>query len=119
MALKDTFQKIPVTIFKVFKSLVRGVSYVKTADDGFTAPVVTAVPIDALIISTTGIDVTRLSFYHLIQPLDKLCYLKGVDVSFEVKNGDRILDGTDAFEVKAFDVDAAGALYTLLVRGIL
>jgi len=51
--------------------------------------------------------------------LDKLCYLKGVDVSFEVQNGDRILDGTDAFEVKAFDVDAAGALYTLLVRGIL
>lgn len=121
MSLKTTFQKIPVTVFKVFKSLIVSVKYVKTVNDGFTAAVTTSTDIDALIISTTGVDITRLAFYHHIQPMDKLCFLKGVDVaskSIVVQNGDTIKESNDVFEVKELDVDAAGALYILLLRGV-
>jgi len=120
MSIKTVLQKAPVIIFKVLKSLVQVVEYQKKVDDGFGTATVTKYHPEMIVTSTAGISPTSVSFYSKMQSNDKIGMIKGVSVvGYEIANDDRVVDKDgNLLEVKEFDVDAAGALYVLLLRGI-
>lgn len=121
MSIKSTLRKVPVIIFRILKSLIRVVEYQKRANDGFSAEVVSSFHPEMIISSTSGLEVKKLSFYSRIQPKDKIGFIKGIDVvGYVIENDDQIIDiDGNVYEVKEFEVDAAEALYILLLRGVL
>ena len=120
MSIKTVLQKAATTAFKVFKSLIQHVTYVKVSDDGFGTTVTSTYPVDMIVTGTSGVSPTSVSFYSKIQAEDKIGMLKGSSVvGFVVAIEDRVIaeDGSK-YDVKAYDVDAAKALYIFLLRGV-
>lgn len=119
MSIKTIIQKVPVTIFKVLKSLVQTTDYQKIISDGFDKTI-THNPLDMIIISASGIDLRTVSFAGEVQPQDMIGLVKGVSVvGFKISNDDKVVDENGViYTVKKFDVAPANSLYTLLLRGI-
>lgn len=122
MSIKTILQKAATTAFRVFASLVTSVSYLEISDDGFgTVTTVTHTGVPVLILSTAEVDVSKLTFSDRINPTDKLCLLQGVTVAAEgitVHRNHKITIGSVNWTIIDFDVDAAEALYTCLLRKV-
>lgn len=115
--IKKLFRNIPVTIFKVFKDLI-----VEATWHPFTQNLLdedTAEPrtFNIIIIETLheNIDILR---FNDIQPNDRLGYVRGVDIDFEIQNGDRIEVENKTYEVADQEILAADALYIFLLRKV-
>lgn len=115
--IKKLFRNIPVTIFKVFKDLI-----VEATWHPFTQNLLdedTAEPrtFNMIIIETLheNIDILR---FNDIQPNDRLGYVRGVDIDFEIQNGDRIEVENKTYEVADQEILAADALYIFLLRKV-
>lgn len=115
--IKKLFKNIPVTIFKVFKDLI-----VEATWHPFTQNLLdedTAEPrtFNMIIVETLheNIDILR---FNDIQPNDRLGYVRGVDIDFEIQNGDRIEVENKTYEVADQEILAADALYIFLLRKV-
>lgn len=115
--IKKLFRNIPVTIFKVFKDLI-----VEATWHPFTQNLLdedTAEPrtFNMIIVETLheNIDILR---FNDIQPNDRLGYVRGIDIDFEIQNGDRIEVENKTYEVADQEILAADALYIFLLRKV-
>lgn len=115
MGLKTTFRNIPVIIFDVFKDLVVKATYQRYSENLLEDKPSTPVTFDMIVIETTKKDIYRTNFEN-IQPLDRLGYVRGVDITFTVQNGDRITVDDTVYEIVNQEIIAADALYMLLLR---
>lgn len=124
MALLDVFQGLPGTIFNVFGSLVlQGNLIIASDNDGWSdlPPTPDEYPVDVLRTSYSKLDAEKVSFYEFIQVNDVVALVKGEQVTVPIDTADA-LEITDRFsrtiryDIVAFDVDAADALYILLLR---
>lgn len=123
MSLNKTFQKAARTIFKVFKSLIFKVEYAVAVNAGFDSSNFKNYPVDMIIDSYAERDVQFLSFSNLIQPTDVKGLVRGEQLRghgiLKVTTLDKIVKNEDTtYAIIAYDVDAAEALYTLLLRKV-
>lgn len=124
MALIDLFQGLPDTIFTIFASLILpGVLIIDSDDDGWanTAPVNPTYPVDVIRTSLSKEDAQKTSFYEHIQVSDVVALVKGSQVTIPLDTADALqitdrFNRTIKYHIVAFDVDAADALYILLLR---
>lgn len=70
-----------------------------------------------IILETNHENIDILRFKN-IQPHDRLGYVRGIDIDFEVQNGDRITVEGKTYEVAEQEIVAADALYILLLRKV-
>ena len=116
--LKKLFRRnIPVLIFKIFKDL-----QVQATWRSFSQNLLDEVPLqprtfNMIILETNHENIDILRFKN-IQPHDRLGYVRGIDIDFEVQNGDRITVEGKTYEVAEQEIVAADALYILLLRKV-
>ena len=114
--LKKLFRRnIPTLIFKIFKDL-----QVQATWRPFSQNLLDEVPpqprtFNMIILETNHENIDILRFKN-IQPHDRLGYVRGIDIDFEVQNGDRITVEGKTYEVAEQEIVAADALYIFLLR---
>lgn len=114
--LKKLFRRnIPTLIFKIFKDL-----QVQATWRPFSQNLLDEVPpqprtFNMIILETNHENIDILRFKN-IQPHDRLGYVRGIDIDFEVQNGDRITVEGKTYEVAEQEIVAADALFIFLLR---
>lgn len=114
--LKKLFHKnIPTLIFKIFKDL-----QVQATWRPFSQNLLDEAPpqprtFNMIILETNHENIDILRFKN-IQPHDRLGYVRGIDIDFEVQNGDRITVEGKTYEVAEQEIVAADALFIFLLR---
>ncbi len=94
MSLDTVFHNAAKTVFKVFKSLIHKVEFVRVTDDGFDEETETKYPVDMIVSSFDAKDVETLSFSDLIQPTDIKGMFRGKQLaSFTPSTTDVVVDG--------------------------
>lgn len=117
MSLAQTFHKAARTVFKVFKSLIHKVEFVRVTNDGFDEETETKYPVDMIVSSFEAKDVELLSFNNLIQPTDVKGMFRGEQLKdFTPATTDVVVDGEVTYSVVATQTDPAKALWILLLR---
>ena len=122
MSLKDTFLDAAETIFSVFDSLTHASVYVHKTGAGWEdeAPTEVNYPIDLILENFSQRDVQFLSFSELLQPTDLKGLVKGSQLPDELTTTDtvQITATGKKYTVIAWNTDPAGAVFTLLLRGV-
>lgn len=115
--IKKLFRNIPVTIFKVFKDLIVEATWYPFTQNLLDEDTAEPRTFNMIIIETLheNIDILR---FNDIQPNDRLGYVRGVDIDFEIQNGDRIEVENKTYEVADQEILAADALYIFLLRKV-
>lgn len=115
--IKKLFRNIPVTIFKVFKDLIVEATWYPFTQNLLDEDTAEPRTFNMIIIETLheNIDILR---FNDIQPNDRLGYVRGVDIDFEIQNGDRIEVEDKTYEVADQEILAADALYIFLLRKV-
>lgn len=115
--IKKLFRNIPVTIFKVFKDLIVEATWYPFTQNLLDEDTAEPRTFNIIIIETLheNIDILR---FNDIQPNDRLGYVRGVDIDFEIQNGDRIEVENKTYEVADQEILAADALYIFLLRKV-
>lgn len=115
--LKKLFRNIPVMIFKVFKDLIVQATWHPFTQNLLDEDTAEPKTFDMIITETNHENIDILRFKN-IQPNDRLGYVRGVDIDFEIQNGDRISVEDKMYEVAEQEILAADALYILLLRKV-
>ena len=115
--IKKLFRNIPVTIFKVFKDLIVEATWHPFTQNLLDEDTQDPRTFSIVIIETNHENIDILRFKN-IQPNDRLGYVRGVDIDFEIQNGDRIEVEDKMYEVAEQDILAADALYVFLLRKV-
>lgn len=115
--IKKLFKNIPVTIFKVFKDLIVEATWYPFTQNLLDEDTAEPRTFNMIIIETLheNIDILR---FNDIQPNDRLGYVRGIDIDFEIQNGDRIEVENKTYEVADQEILAADALYIFLLRKV-
>ena len=115
--IKKLFRNTPVTIFKVFKDLIVEATWYPFTQNLLDEDTAEPRTFNIIIIETLheNIDILR---FNDIQPNDRLGYVRGVDIDFEIQNGDRIEVENKTYEVADQEILAADALYIFLLRKV-
>lgn len=115
--IKKLFRNIPVTIFKVFKDLIVEATWYPFTQNLLDEDTAEPRTFNMIIVETLheNIDILR---FNDIQPNDRLGYVRGVDIDFEIQNGDRIEVENKTYEVADQEILAADALYIFLLRKV-
>lgn len=115
--IKKLFKNIPVTIFKVFKDLIVEATWYPFTQNLLDEDTAEPRTFNMIIVETLheNIDILR---FNDIQPNDRLGYVRGVDIDFEIQNGDRIEVENKTYEVADQEILAADALYIFLLRKV-
>lgn len=115
--IKKLFRNIPVTIFKVFKDLIVEATWYPFTQNLLDEDTAEPRTFNMIIIETLheNIDILR---FNDIQPNDRLGYVRGIDIDFEIQNGDRIEVEDKTYEVADQEILAADALYIFLLRKV-
>lgn len=115
--IKKLFRNIPVTIFKVFKDLIVEATWYPFTQNLLDEDTAEPRTFNMIIIETLheNIDILR---FNDIQPNDRLGYVRGIDIDFEIQNGDRIEVENKTYEVADQEILAADALYIFLLRKV-
>lgn len=106
-----------MTIFKVFKDLIVEATWYPFTQNLLDEDTAEPRTFNMIIIETLheNIDILR---FNDIQPNDRLGYVRGVDIDFEIQNGDRIEVEDKTYEVADQEILAADALYIFLLRKV-
>ena len=119
MGRKSTFQKAAVTAFKIAGDIVRNATYVEVVDDGFDVATKKEIPIQIIYDKFTEEEAGSLSFSSLIQISDKKGLIPFITVPVILHTQNRIVgDDGEIYTIIAKDLDAADALYILLLRKV-
>lgn len=115
--IKKLFRNIPVTIFKVFKDLIVEATWYPFTQNLLDEDTAEPRTFNMIIVETLheNIDILR---FNDIQPNDRLGYVRGIDIDFEIQNGDRIEVENKTYEVADQEILAADALYIFLLRKV-
>ena len=115
--MKKLFRNIPVMIFKVFKDLIVQATWHPFTQNLLDEDLPEPKTFDMIITETNHENIDILRFKN-IQPNDRLGYVRGIDIDFEIQNGDRIEVEDKTYEVAEQEILAADALYILLLRKV-
>ncbi len=116
MGLKKAFTDGVEAVFNALKDAVKSGQYTVIEDDGWGESNTTTTPVRVIFDQFKQEDVEFSSFYDLIQPTDVKGLIPGKDLPTVVKTSHTLLIGERTFTIVAFDTDAFGALYTMLLR---
>jgi len=125
MGLDATFRKTATTLFNVFKSLSIPVTYTHVADNGIDIPTTLVVPVTAIFTKLSTKDASSLSFANFVQPSDYICLIAGesflgqnpaIGATITTTTQSNVFAANEVFNVIAFDVDPARAVFTILLR---
>lgn len=116
MSIKTTLVSAANTAFTVLDSLVKSGTYKAVDDTGFTETV-SEYPVRIIFDSFSERDVQTLKLAKLVQPTDVKGLVLGSVMPVEkVRTTDIIIVDDSEYSVVSYDVDPAGAMYTLLLR---
>lgn len=115
--IKKLFRNIPVTIFRVLKDLIVEATWHPFTQNLLDEDTAEPKTFNMIIVETLheNIDILR---FNDIQPNDRLGYVRGIDIDFEIQNGDRIEVENKTYEVADQEILAADALYIFLLRKV-
>jgi hypothetical protein len=120
MGLRRVFQKAAVTAFKVAGDIPEAsASYVVKADDGFGTTSTDSYSIDLMVEKFTEKEGTNYSFSELIQVKDLKGLVPSLSCSVALNSQNTVIDAAGvSYNIEALDIDAADALYVLLLRKV-
>lgn len=116
MGLKNVLVKGVNTTFSVFADAVRNGQYAVITDNGFDIVSEVLHPVRVILDRFTQKDVERTSFYDLIQPTDTRGMIPGEDLPVAMNTSNALIVDERRFSIVAFEADAMGVLFTLLLR---
>lgn len=120
MGMKRIFQKAAMTAFKVAGDLKKSSSYyLERIDDGFGAVEDTRTALQLIVDRFSEEEAHTYSFSDLIQLKDMKGMVPYLSCARILKNGNCILvEGETTYTIVAQELDAASALYILLLRKV-
>lgn len=119
MGLSKVFQKAAVTAFKIADDISKTGVYIDITDDGFTAPTEVEYPLDIIKEKFSEIDRSRLSFGDRIQRKDLKGMVPSLSLTSSIKANNKIRTSDDViYTIVDLEIDAANALYILLLRKV-